>query len=216
MIISRKLPIELTSEIITSIPLNQKWENIRVSGLFDILIIKHQKEFIIKLKFEYKSMHDVIGEIFKQLGVVDEYVPGPLVSKLKYGTLCNLSGMFDGLFECLHTYFLKYFIALHPLMKKTDAVKWPNTIPDLDQFGVNNCVYMKLDIMKDVYKYFRDLPASEYSYANSPRDLFVEFGGLLKGQLWTLQSIVKLCKKYGAEEVGDLSVRSETAPPKAN
>ena len=48
------LPTELTFEIITFIPFHHKWENIRISKLFDTVVVKLRKKYIINLKISLK------------------------------------------------------------------------------------------------------------------------------------------------------------------
>jgi len=48
-----KIPLELLSEIIKFLPLNLKWDVIRISKYFDIFVLKLQRNWIVNIKFVF-------------------------------------------------------------------------------------------------------------------------------------------------------------------
>ncbi|KAL7076852.1 hypothetical protein ACQ4LE_003631 [Meloidogyne hapla] len=67
---NKKFPTELLFEIFHFISLNIKWDKIRVSKLFDIFILKLQRNWIVRLKFTKTKIVSTLKASEKSVNVM--------------------------------------------------------------------------------------------------------------------------------------------------
>ncbi|KAL7076423.1 hypothetical protein ACQ4LE_004390 [Meloidogyne hapla] len=124
-----KIPNDLLLEIINSIRFHQKWENIRISKLFDLLVIKFQKNFIINLKIELRikklqiriaiqKVYDFLFDVYKK------------EKDLKIPYLIQNAGHYDGILQNLLDFSAEIpsFARVNERCKSTELVyekAWP-------------------------------------------------------------------------------------------
>nr|CAD2164686.1 unnamed protein product [Meloidogyne enterolobii] len=95
-----KISAELISEIVAYIHFHHKWGKIRVSKLFDLLVIKFHKKFITEMKITKQA----IGEALSKILGYFVYLSSNQMKKLKMGDEVHNTGPFDSIFRMLRNF----------------------------------------------------------------------------------------------------------------
>ncbi|KAL7076074.1 hypothetical protein ACQ4LE_004894 [Meloidogyne hapla] len=185
-----KLPNELVFEIITLIPFHRKWQKIRISKLFDILVLKLQKFFIISLNFLKTEALNIIAKILKKLKILESSAKKDQ-NILKLEGLKQLNPLWNILFKLLVG--IANGLQIGDFSKQIRSVKWP--VDDVKKEGFpwwnsdhkdkHDLILLLIGLLKDAIS----------SYSGDVND-FREVIGRLKGLLESVQTMVDTFLTY--------------------
>ncbi|CAK5115628.1 unnamed protein product [Meloidogyne enterolobii] len=108
-------PTELIFEIITFVPFRYKWENIRISKLVDIIVVKLRKKYIINLKISRKILKNEIEVTTGNINLCLKKLAFFVKDGSRAEECMQISCQFGGIF-----YQIKTFSSKHACFAKID------------------------------------------------------------------------------------------------
>ncbi|CAK5084797.1 unnamed protein product [Meloidogyne enterolobii] len=186
-----KISAELISEIVAYIHFHHKWGKIRVSKLFDLLVIKFHKKFITEMKITKQA----IGEALSKILGYFVYLSSNQMKKLKMGDEVHNTGPFDSIFVVLRDFageapFLGELLNTILQLPQSPQGAWPEwptkyfTDPKGGWDGINKAKISILKLLFGQFVEFYKLSNDNFTLTFLPRIL-----QLLKGILSNLRRL---------------------------
>ncbi|KAL7076402.1 hypothetical protein ACQ4LE_004556 [Meloidogyne hapla] len=184
------LPTELIFEIISYIRFHLKWENIYVSKLFDIRLIRFQKNYIINFKILRSQIGNVFSEISSYLDILND------VSGLRIPDLIPISSLFNALYRALFNFTERepLLVQLYNTFLNIESDDWPSrpkTYVLEDQSGWDKANKKKFSTLQHLFTTLSDIFDQLKGDVNFLNRLLC----FLQDQLSTFEEIIILCGK---------------------